>query len=136
MSKPLRNPKHEKFAQAIVNGTDLPQAYVDAGFQRNRANHNRLVRDPRLKARIAELTEERELAARAARAPVAEVLAELGKHGIDRVADFFESGPDGVLVIRQLTGVRVELALSLLNALHEGMVGTKNKDRADDSLGS
>jgi hypothetical protein len=30
----------------------------------------------------------------------------------------------------------VELALSLLNALHEGMVGTKNKDRADDSLGS
>jgi hypothetical protein len=116
MSKQLRNPKYERFARAVVDGTDLAQAYVDAGFQRNRANHNRLVRDPRVKALIAELIEERAMAARAARAPVADVLAELGKHGIDRVADFFESGPDSVLVVRQLRAVRVELALALERA--------------------
>ena len=126
MNKPLHNPKHEKFARAIVfDGKEPPEAYVVAGFQKDRANHWKLFRNPRVKARIAELTEERELAARAARAPVAEVLAELGKHGIDRVADFFESGPDGALIVRHLRAVRAELALSLLNALHEGMVGIK-----------
>jgi phage terminase small subunit len=119
MSKPLRNPKHEKFAQAIIDGTDLAQAYVDAGFQRNRANHNRLVRDPRIKARIAELTDERETAARAARTPIADVLIELEKHGCERVADFYENEPAGALVVRDLRAVKVEIALALLNALHE-----------------
>jgi|BarGraIncu00222A_1022003.scaffolds.fasta_scaffold81391_1 phage terminase small subunit len=120
MSKPLRNPKHEKFARAIVNGTDLPQAYVDAGFQRNRANHNRLVRDPRIKARIAELTEERELVTRAARAPVQDVLTEFQKHGIERVADFYRFEPAGGLVVRDLRAVKTEIALALLNSLQEG----------------
>jgi hypothetical protein len=120
MSKPLRNPKHERFARAVVDGTDLPQAYVDAGFQRNRANHNRLVRDPRVKARIAELREERELAARAARAPVEDVLTELQKHGIERVADFYQFEPAGGRVVRDLRSVKTEIALALLNSLHEG----------------
>ena len=67
--KPLRNPKYERFARAIVfDGKEPGDAYVAAGFERNRANHNRLMRDPRVKARIAELSQERELAARAARA--------------------------------------------------------------------
>jgi hypothetical protein len=118
MSKPLRNPKYERFARAVVDGTDLAQAYVDAGFMRNRANHNRLVRDPRVKARIAELTEERELAARAARAPVEDVLTELQKHGIERVADLFE--PAGGRVARDLRSIKAEIALALLNSLHDG----------------
>jgi hypothetical protein len=120
MSKQLRNPKYERFARAVVDGADLAQAYVDAGFMRNRANHNRLVRDPRVKARIAELTEDRELAARAARAPLSEVLIEMEKHGIERVADFYQTGPAGGLVIRDLRAVKAEIALALLNSLHDG----------------
>jgi hypothetical protein len=120
MSKQLRNPKYERFARAVVDETDLAQAYVDAGFQRNRANHNRLVRDPRVKARIAELKEERELAARAARAPVSEVLIELEKHGIERVADFYRPGSAGGLVVRDLRAVKPEIALAIVNSLHEG----------------
>jgi len=119
MSKPLRNLKFERFAQAIVDGTDLPQAYVDAGYQRNRANHNRLVRDPRIKARIAELTQERELVARAARAPIHDVLVEFQKHGVERVADFYQTEPAGGLVIRDLRAVKTEIALALLNGLHD-----------------
>jgi hypothetical protein len=120
MSKQLRNPKYERFARAVVDGTDLAQAYVNAGFARNRANHNRLVRDPRVMARIAALKEERELAARAARTPVSEVLVELEKHGIERVADFYQTGPAGGLVARDLRAVKAEIALALLNSLHEG----------------
>jgi hypothetical protein len=122
MGKWLRNPKHERFARAIVfDGTHPAQAYIDAGFEPNRANHNRLIRHPDVKARIADLTRERETAARAARTPIAEVLAELGRCGLDRVADFFESGPDGELVVRDVKMVRVEVALALLNALHDGV---------------
>jgi hypothetical protein len=71
-------------------------------------------------ARIAALKEERELAARAARTPVSEVLIELEKHGIERVADFYRSGPAGGLVARDLRAVKAEVALALLNSLHEG----------------
>jgi hypothetical protein len=121
MGKRLRNPKYERFARAIVFDCKEPaEAYVAAGFERNRANHNRLMRDPRVKTRIAELRQERELAARAARAPVADVLIEFEKHGIGRLADFFESGTDGGLAVRDLRAVNAEYALALLNSLHEG----------------
>lgn len=121
VSKPLRNPKHEKFARAIVfDGKEPPEAHVIAGFQRDRANHWKLFRDPRVKARIAELTAECELANRAARTPAADVLAEFEKHGVERLADFYQPGPDGVLVIRDLGTVKVEVALALLNSLREG----------------
>lgn len=120
MSKPLRNLKHERFARAVVDGTDLAQAYVDAGFQWNRANHNRLVRDPRVKARIVELREQRETAVRAARAPHEDVLTELRNHGIERLADLYQTGPAGGLTIRDLRAVKTEIALALLNGLHDG----------------
>jgi hypothetical protein len=120
MNKPLRNPKHEKFAQAIViDGREPADAYVDAGFQKDRANHWKLFRNSRVQIRIAELQEELELANRAARAPVADVLDELKKHGVDRVEDFYETGAKGP-VVRDLRGVKTEIALALLGALQEG----------------
>jgi hypothetical protein len=120
MNKPLRNRKHEKFARAIVDGKDPADAYVDAGFERDRANHWKLLRNPFVEARIAELKEERERAARAARVPVAEMLSELGEHRVERVADFYQTGPAGGLVVRDLCAVKVEVALALLNSLHDG----------------
>ena len=121
MNKRLRNPKHEKFARAIVfDGKDPAEAYVDAGFERNRANHWKLLRNPLVEARVAELKEERETAARAARVPAAEVLIEFVNHGIVRVEDFYHTEPAGDLVVRDLRGIKVEMALALLNSLHEG----------------
>jgi LDH2 family malate/lactate/ureidoglycolate dehydrogenase len=116
----LRNPQHEAFCRAIViDGKDLQEAYVIAGYQRDRANHNKLRRRADVSARIEELTQERDAAARAARTPIADVLTELASHGIDRLADLFEGAPDG-LVVRNLRVLRVETALALLNALHDG----------------
>jgi hypothetical protein len=36
------------------------------------------------------------------------------------VADFYQAGPAGGLVIRDLGAVKVEIALALLNSLHDG----------------
>jgi hypothetical protein len=120
MSKPLRNPKHEKFARAIViDGKEPADAYVDAGFQRDRANHWKLLRNSRVQTRITELKEDLDLAARAARAPVADVLSELKNHGVERVADLYEVGACGH-VVRDLRAVKTEIALALLGALHDG----------------
>jgi hypothetical protein len=116
MSQPLRNPKHEKFARAIaVDGKDPAQAYVDAGFQRDRANHWKLLRNPRVKERVAEL-----MAARVAGIPVGDMLIELEKQGLERVANFYQTMMSGGLVVRDLRTVKREIALALLVSLHDG----------------
>jgi hypothetical protein len=130
MSKVLRNLKHERFVRAIVlDGMDPAEAYVDAGFVRARANHFRLMRHPRVAARIAELKQ-----ARGARTPAKDVLVELGQRGIVRVADFFESGPTG-LVVRDLRFVRVDVALALLISLREGFAISETGEVVDDGSG-
>jgi hypothetical protein len=116
MNKPLRNPKHEKFARAIViDGKEPADAYTDAGFQRDRANHWKLLRNSRVKARIAELT-----ASCAAGTPAADVLIELEKHGFERVADFYQTKASGGLAVRDLRAVKREIAMALLVSLHDG----------------
>jgi hypothetical protein len=127
MSKPLRNPKHEKFVRLIVvEGQDSAEAHVGAGFTPHRANHLRLMRHPRVKKRIAELTEERELMARVGRTPAADVISKLAEHGIEQLADFYQTGPSG-LVVRDLRSIPVEVALALLNSLHDGFaIGWKH----------
>ena len=123
----LHNPKHERFARAIViDGKDPAEAYVDAGFKRDRANHWKLLRNARVKARIVELT-----AACVARTPVADVLVELEKHGFERVADFYQTGPAGKFVVRDLRTVKREIALALLNSLHEGFGISWNQSDAE-----
>jgi hypothetical protein len=74
---PLRNWKHEKFAQEIAASTDGREAYVIAGYTPNRANHHKLSKHPKVAARIAELKEEREYAACAARVSSSQVLSVL-----------------------------------------------------------
>jgi hypothetical protein len=114
----LSNSKRENFARAVEEGKDPAKAFVMAGFNVHRSNHARLMRQPAIAARIAELRHEREraTAARAAQIPAAEVLSELRQHGIDRVADFFESGLGG-LVRRDLRAIRTEVSVALMTSL-------------------
>ena len=51
----LRNPKWETFSQEIVKGRPALEAYVIAGYPRNRGNASRLRLHEAIKARIAEL---------------------------------------------------------------------------------
>jgi hypothetical protein len=89
----------------------LDHALVGGGFERNRASQNRLFRNPRVKARIAELTEERETAARGAISGVGSAQC-ARKHGIERVADFYQFEPAGELVVRDLRAVAVSLIVA------------------------
>ena len=71
--------------------------------------------------RIAELRQQREDAARAARVPIEQVLAELDRCGVDHVADFFDRDAAGILRVRDLRGVPVEVSLALVRLLRESL---------------
>jgi hypothetical protein len=120
-SRPLRNWKHENFARLVVGGTEPADAYVLAGFERHRANHNRLMRQPRVKDRIEALRRDREMAARAARVPISWVLEEFARRGLVLVEDFFERNAGGVFGVRNLETVPVEVSIAFLKALGEGL---------------
>ena len=120
MGQPLHNQKHESFARAVIlEGRDPEEAYTEAGFGTGFRNHNKLLNKPFMRARMAELEQEREAIALASQTSIADVLAELEKHGVDRVTDFFESGSDGQLHARNLRTLRPQIARCLLDALHE-----------------
>ena len=54
----LKNPRHEKFAQAVVEGKSAAEAYADAGFKQQRQNASRLMTNDDVVARIKELQAE------------------------------------------------------------------------------
>jgi len=51
----LRNPRREKFALALSEGTSASQAYIDAGYKPCRQNAARMMTNDDIKARVAEL---------------------------------------------------------------------------------
>ncbi|UXN64423.1 terminase [Phyllobacterium sp. A18/5-2] len=54
----LKNPRHEKFAQAVVEGKSAAEAYADAGFKPQRQNAARLMTNDDVVARVKELQAE------------------------------------------------------------------------------
>lgn len=126
----LKNPQHERFCQAYdmlvaaKHGTPLQigqRAYEMAGNTPNRANHNRLLGHPGVRARIEELKQERESRARAARMAPDDVLTALGGHGLNHLADFFEIDPERNLQPRNLNTIPAELAVAFLTFVREAM---------------
>lgn len=53
--EPLKNVKHEKFAQGLAEGKGVSEAYVDAGFEPNRGNASRLKATESIQLRVAAL---------------------------------------------------------------------------------
>jgi hypothetical protein len=54
----LPNPRHEKFAQALANGTSASAAYVEAGYKANAGNACTLKSQQYISKRVVELQEE------------------------------------------------------------------------------
>ncbi|MTD93920.1 terminase small subunit [Hyphomicrobium sp. xq] len=54
-TRPLPNPRHEAFVQALLRGEPATQAYASAGYKPNRANAARLTTNDDIKARSAHL---------------------------------------------------------------------------------
>lgn len=55
MEGPLKNGKHEKFAQALAKGTAQGPAYAEAGYKRDDGAASRLSKNIKVQARVAEL---------------------------------------------------------------------------------
>ena len=55
MSGPLKNARHERFAQERAKGKSVDEAYSLAGFKPHRGNAHRLSTNESVAARIAEL---------------------------------------------------------------------------------
>ena len=52
---PLRNTKHERFAQELAEGKSMSEAYEAAGYKPNRSHASRLVTNGNIRGRVAEL---------------------------------------------------------------------------------
>lgn len=55
MAGPLKNARHERFAQWRAKGKSVDEAYVKAGFKANRGNASRLNANEGVRARVLEL---------------------------------------------------------------------------------
>ena len=53
----LKNPRHERFCQALAKGETADQAYVTAGYKENRGNAARLKAKQNVLNRVAEILE-------------------------------------------------------------------------------
>ena len=51
----LENPRHELFAQGVVEGKSTDASYTDAGYKSQRQNASRLMANDDVKQRVAEL---------------------------------------------------------------------------------
>ena len=56
---PLRNARHERFAQELAKGTEAGEAYKIAGFKPNGGNARRLKLDEAVKKRVEAILSER-----------------------------------------------------------------------------
>lgn len=88
----LSNTRHERFAQELFAGKTADEAYVLAGFKRNRGNASRLKADESILARVEEL---KSAAAERAQVTRADVLRELAFLGFSNMQDYMRAGPDG-----------------------------------------
>jgi phage terminase small subunit len=100
----LRNPRHEAFAQALVSGMSLGQANVAAGYRNGNRKAAWITRqNPKIAARIVELTEEKLAAERLAREraqvkfdlSAERILGELARIALANMQDYVTVGPDG-----------------------------------------
>src|SRR4051812_23127920 len=101
-------PRHEVFCQDYVRGPDAGNcvaSYEAAGFRPDRGNSSRLLHQPHIQKRIAELMgENSDMERQAAERRVVkkeEVVSELSKLGFANVTDYLDVDEDG--------GVQVDL---------------------------
>lgn len=55
MTGPLKNPKHERFAQELAKGKGQAEAYAAAGYRGDRPHASRLATNGNISARVDEL---------------------------------------------------------------------------------
>jgi phage terminase small subunit len=83
---PLKNARHEAFAQGLAKGLSASEAYVAAGYKDSRSSASRLSTNANIEARVAELVDR---GAERAEASVERVLRELARIGFSDLRKAF-----------------------------------------------
>jgi phage terminase small subunit len=96
----LKNHKHEAFCLAVSSGTSGTQAYLSAGYVCTEGAAavaaNRLLKQPKIAARIAELAGRvAEVVCQKTGVTLAAVVDELAKIAFSNMLDYVRVGPDG-----------------------------------------
>lgn len=136
---PLKNAKHEAFAQGLAKGLSASDAYVAAGYKESRSAASRLSTNVNIEARVAELVHK---GAEKAEATIERVLKELGRIGFSDLRKAFT--PNGALlppeewdddtaaaiaaveVVTRPTGERDELDRPIVEHVHKLKLWDKN----------
>ena len=123
----LRNARQERFAQEVVKGTRIVDAYEAAGYERHSAHGSRLRRNPHVAARIDEL-----LGRAAAKAEVTaeRVLRELALIGFANMRDYARIGPDGDPYL-DFSGLTRDQAAAIVEMIVEDFKDGRGKDARD-----
>jgi hypothetical protein len=124
----LRNPKHEAFCRDVAGGSSFDAAWVASGNSEKARNVGRLVKQPKIQARIAELQREFNEAAGIKMRWLQEKLIPLATSDVTR---YFESDATGKLSLRDVTQLPSELrgALSELKIDADGQVTVKTHSK-------
>ena len=83
----LKNPKHEKFAQALAQGRTQLEAFVEAGYKAHGGNASSLAKKQHIVERVAELQQRIVDIYRAADTKAAEVIIERYAISKERILD-------------------------------------------------
>lgn len=90
---PLKNPKHEIFAQEVAKGTPIEQAYAKAGYTPCPKNAARLTKKDEIRTRIDELLSR---AAEKAEATIAKTLEEIARLAFADVGQAVSWSDEGI----------------------------------------
>jgi phage terminase small subunit len=135
MAGPLRNHRRELFAQGLVSGKTINQAYIDAGYWENNGNAGMMNKNPDVVARVTELKQqfvERIIVSKQ------EVLTELRNLALSDLRKAVEWGPSGVnLKSSNEIDDEVAAAISEVKEDKDGKISIKfhNKFAALEALG-
>ena len=109
MAGPLKNARHERFAQELAKGATLLDAYAAAGFAPNRSHASRLVANGNVKARVDELKGKAAEMTAVTVASLTERLLKIAEKG-EKSADapLLSVGRAAIMDIAKLNGLIVE----------------------------
>lgn len=130
---PLKNQRHELFAQALAKGKTGDEAYAAAGFSRDRRNASRLTTNDAIKNRVAELVEP---AIRKTKITIEELLEELIPIAKQDMADFVDWNESGVTLkdSSTLPEGKTKLVAEVTQVMNEH--GGTTKFKLHDKLGA
>jgi len=93
---PLKNTKHEIFAQEVAKGSALEEAYVRAGYSKSRKNAQRLRINEGIRRRIEEIQNQ---TVQECGVTFQKIVGELAKSGFSNISDYLNSSDSNISLV-------------------------------------